>query len=200
MALAPVVSDCQWDSEGGAVSIPGQWASDCTAQSSSGQERWYAVQTRSRHEKTVASLLQCYGVHTYLPLVSEVHNWSDRRKTVQVPLFSGYVFIRSIDSNEELSKVIRTEGVVSILGAGLRGTPVPNVEIESIRRLLAQKIPYQNHVFMDAGQRVRIRGGALDGVEGILLSQKSETSLVISVNMIQRSLAMRIDGYEVEAI
>lgn len=200
MALAPVIRDCQWDSEGGAVSTAGRWTAEYGASSNTRTEKWYAIQTRSRHEKSVANLLQCYGVHTYLPLVSEVHTWSDRHKTVQVPLFSGYVFIHSVDSNEELSKVIRTEGVVGIVGAGQRGAPIPKEEIETVRRLLTHEIPCRNHIFLDIGQRVRIRGGALDGVEGILLSQKSETSLVVSVNMIQRSLAIRIEGYEAEAI
>jgi transcription antitermination factor NusG len=99
-----------------------------------------------------------------------------------------------------MSRVIRTEGVVFVLGNRSRGTAIPSEEIDSIKALLIHKIPYRNHTFLEIGQMVRIRGGALNGVEGILLEQKSETSLVISVNMIQRSLAMRVDGYEIEAI
>lgn len=200
MACAPVSGGCQWDSEGEAVSCIGLHSPHYLTPSVIHGLRWYAVQTRSRHEKSVANSLQSYGIHSYLPLVPEVHKWSDRRKTVQIPLFSGYVFLHSADSDEEMSRVIRTEGVVNILGFRPRGTPIPNEEIESIQALLAKKVPFRNHTFLEVGQRVRIRGGALDGVEGILLAQKSETSLVVSVKMIQRSLAMRIDGYDVEAI
>ena len=200
MALMPAIGGDRWDSEGEAVSAAGQWASHCLSAATSDEQHWYAVLTRSRHEKSVASLLQSYGVNTYLPLVSEVHNWSDRRKKIQVPLFSGYVFVRSSDSNVAMSKVIRTEGVVCVLGTQLHATPIPDHEIEFIQRMLDSKIPYRNHAFLEIGQRVRVRGGALDGIEGILRSQKNETSLVISVNMIQRSIAIRIDGYEVEAI
>jgi transcription antitermination factor NusG len=200
MAFAPIVGDCRWDSEGEAVSSIDRRPPQYLTPSGASEQHWYALQTRSRHEKSVANLLQTYGICAYLPLVPEVHEWSDRRKTVQVPLFSGYVFIRSSDTNDAMSRIIRTDGVVNVLGCRPRGTPIPNEEIESVKALLAHKIPYRNHTFPEIGQRVRIRGGALNGVEGILLAQKSETSLVISVNMIQRSLAMRIDGYEVEAV
>jgi transcription antitermination factor NusG len=199
MAFAPFIGDCRWDSKGEAVSINAPIPLSLT-QPATREQHWYAVQTRSRHEKSVTTLLQTYGIHAYLPLVPEVHEWSDRRKTVQVPLFSGYVFVHTSDSNDAISRIIRTEGVVFVLGNRSRGTPIPSEEIDSIKALLTHKIPYRNHSFLEIGQRVRIRGGALNGVEGILLEQKSETSLVISVNMIQRSLAMRVDGYEIEAI
>lgn len=200
MALTPVIGGSRWDSEGEAISALGQWSSSGLVIDPPLDERWYAVLTRSRHEKSVATLLQTYGIHSYLPLITEVHDWSDRRKKVEVPLFSGYVFVRIDDSNEAMSRVVRTDGVVCILGMRSHGTPIPENEIESIRKMLDHKIPYRNHTFLEIGQRVRVRGGALDGVEGILLAQKSETSLVISVNMIQRSIAMRIDGYEVELV
>lgn len=200
MALTPVIGGSRWDSEGEAISALWQWPSSGLVNDLPLDERWYAVLTRSRHEKSVEGLLQTYGIQSYLPLISEVHDWSDRRKKVEVPLFSGYVFVRIDDSNEAMSRVIRTEGIVCILGTRSRGTPIPEEEIKSIKKMLEHKIPYRNHTFLEIGQRVRIRGGALDGIEGILLAQKNETSLVISINMIQRSIAMRIEGYEVELV
>lgn len=200
MAFAPVLGDCRWDSKGEAVPFIDQLHPHCLTPSGTLEQHWYAVQTRSRHEKSVASMLQTYSIHAYLPLVPEVHHWSDRWKTIEVPLFSGYVFVRSAGSNEAMSRVIRTDGVVTILGGRRCGTPIPDEEIESIKRLLQHNVPYRNHAFLDIGQRVRIRNGALKGIEGILIAQKGETALVISVNMIQRSIAMQIDGYEVEAI
>ena len=200
MALASPYGGCRWDSEGEAISTAGEWTSDYLPAATTVEECWYAVLTRSRREKLVANLLRTYGVQAYLPLVSEVHNWSDRRKTVEVPLFPGYVFVRSVDSNQAMSRVIRTEGVVRVLGTHSRGTPIPDDEIDAIKKMLDHKIPYRNHTFLEIGKRVRIRGGALDGVEGILLAHKSETSMVISITMIQRSLAIRIDGYQVEPV
>ncbi len=163
------------------------------------QERWYAVQTRARHEKMVAAKLDKFNVATYLPIVTEVHHWSDRRKTVQLPLFPGYVFIHVPNLDEARTVLFRLEGFVGIVGNG-QGISIPDEQIESVRTLLTKNARYQNHPFLKLGQRVRIRGGALDGVEGILLERRGETSLVVSIDLIQRSLAVRIDGYDVEAI
>ena len=148
----------------------------------------------------MAAQLHGHGIHTYLPLVPEVHRWSDRRKVVDVPLFPGYAFIRSANSVETTAKVVRIDGVVSMVGTRPCGTPIPQEEIEAIQRLLTNDIPYVNHPFLKVGQRVRVRGGALDGVEGILLARTGEISLVISVEMIQRSLAVRIEGLDLQPV
>ena len=198
MALAPVLGGCGWGPRGEAVSSDSLWSSLLAP--SNAEERWYAVQTRSRHEKVVAAQLHGHGIHTYLPLVPEVHRWSDRRKVVEVPLFPGYAFIRSVNSAETAAKVVRTDGVVSIVGARPCGTPIPEEEIEAIQRLLTNEISYVNHPFLKIGQRVRVRGGALDGVEGILLERKGETSLVVSIELVQRSLAVHVEGLDFEAI
>jgi transcription antitermination factor NusG len=163
-------------------------------------KNWYAVQTRSRHEKKVAAWLADNGIQAYLPLVREVHLWSDRRKVVEVPLFPGYAFIRSSGSAATAVRVFQTDGVVSMVGPGLCGTPIPDQEIEAVQRLLAHETPCMNHPFLKVGQKVRIRGGALDGIEGILLACKSENRLVVSVEMIQRSLAVPIEGYDVQVL
>ena len=195
MAPVPTSALCQWDSQDGGV------PADVLAgrQSTSREHRWYAIQTRSRHEKVVATRLGNHGIHTYLPTVAEVHRWSDRRRLVHVPLFPGYAFIRSGDPAETIAIVMRTEGVLGVLGAGLYGTPIPDEEIKAITRVLAERIPYANHPFLNIGQRVRVRGGPLDGVEGILLARKREAALVISIEMIRRSLAVCIEGYDVQA-
>ncbi len=195
MASVPASALCQWDSEGGGVPAEALIG----RQSASSEHRWYAIQTRSRHEKVVATRLANHGIHTYLPTIAEVHRWSDRRKLLHVPLFPGYAFIRSGNPAETIALVMRTEGVLGVLGAGLHGTPIPDEEIEVIARVLAERIPYANHPFLNIGQRVRVRGGPLDGVEGILLARKGETALVISVEMIRRSLAVCIEGYDVQA-
>jgi transcription antitermination factor NusG len=189
----------KWESEGEAVI--GAQASTCCGMASPGTaERWYAVQTRSRHEKKVAARLQDSGVYTYLPLVPQVHHWSDRRKLIDVPLFPGYAFIRAANYTQTAATVVRTGGVVTIVGAGARGTAIPDEQIAAIQTVLAQQFPCTTQPFLKIGQRVRVRGGALDGLQGILLARKGETSLVISVEMIQRSLAVRIDGFDVEPV
>jgi len=161
---------------------------------------WYAIHTLSRHEKFVVSQLQDRGITTFLPLVSQLRVWSDRRKLVQLPLFSGYVFVRVVLSGEARVQVLRTDGVVSFVGVRGEGIPIPDRQIEGIQILLNNHIPSVSYPFLKLGQRVRIRGGCMDGVEGILVGRKGDRSLVISVELIQRSLAIRIEGYDVEMI
>jgi transcription elongation factor/antiterminator RfaH len=159
---------------------------------------WYAIQTRSRHEKGVEQRLKSQGVATYLPLMAQVHRWSDRRKLVQVPLFPGYAFIHTNAAAETIAKVNRTHGVVGVLGASGCATPIPDQEIENIQILVANGASWENYPFLQVGQRVRIRGGAFDGVEGVLLEKKGENRLVVSIELIQRSLAVRLEGCGIE--
>jgi transcription antitermination factor NusG len=162
-------------------------------------ENWYAVQTRARHEKSVETRLQERGVTTFLPIVTEVHRWSDRKKVVQLPLFGCYVFAKIAATNVDRLRVLRVDGVLSLVGTRGEGTPIPDDQIESIRILLEERTPWCSHPFLRIGQRVRIRSGALDGIEGILTSRNGDRTLVISVDALQRSLAVRVEGYEVEA-
>ena len=164
------------------------------------QPHWYAVRTRSRHEKLVAKQLQNQGIESFLPVVTQTHNWSDRRKQVEMPLFSGYAFLRMIHSPDDRVRVLRTQGVVSFVGVQGTGTPIPDHQIEYIKTLVASRIPYEERPFLRVGQRVRVRGGALDGVQGILVAENGDRSLVISIEPIQRSLYVRVAGYDVEAV
>jgi len=159
---------------------------------------WYAVHTRARHEKKVAKQLQEKGVTTFLPLVTQTHRWSDRRKVIELPLFPCYAFARL--APQMRLPALQTPGVLSIVGAHGVGAPIPNKEIEDIQTLLAQNVTSSLYPFIKVGQRVRIRGGCLDGVEGILVAEKSNRRLVVSVELIQRSVSVQINGYEVEAI
>ena len=163
-------------------------------------ESWYAVHTRARHERVVAQRLMDQGVTTFLPLVTEVHRWSDRKKSVELPLFGCYVFVRLSPTGEERLRVLRVDGVFKFVGARGLGTPIAEAQINAVRTLIGQQIPWSAHPFLQIGQRVRVRGGALDGVEGILVSRDQDNTLVVSVDAIQRSLAVRIQGYDVEPI
>ena len=163
-------------------------------------ENWYALHTRPRHEKIVTQRLEERGVTTFLPLLTQVHRWSDRKKKVELPLFSCYVFARFAPKRDERLRVLRVEGVFSLVGAQGEGAPIPIDQIEAIRSLMECGVPWASHSYLTIGQRVRIRSGALDGMEGILLSRNGDQSLVISIDAIQRSLSVRVEGYEVEAI
>lgn len=165
----------------------------------SGQSEWYAVQTRSRHEKKVAAELVEKQIVSYLPLLSQVHRWSDRRKVVQLPLFPGYVFVQAqLEPNVRVA-ILRVCGVLWFVGTQREATAIPDSQIEDIRALLSAKIALAPYPFLKVGQRVRVRGGALDGLEGILVSN-GQKRLVISVESIQRSLSITIEGYDIEPI
>jgi transcription antitermination factor NusG len=162
--------------------------------------RWYALHTRARHEKAVERRLRDQGMETFLPIAIEVHRWTDRKKKVEVPLFSCYVFVRCALSAEDRKRVYQVESVHGFVGVGGASLPIPDEEIESIQMVVTQDAPWRAHPFLKVGQRVRVRGGAMDGVEGVFLSENGDHSLIISVEAIQRSMAVRIDGYDVEPV
>jgi transcription antitermination factor NusG len=161
---------------------------------------WYAIRTRSRHEKVVATQLEGLEVEHFLPLVKSLHRWSDRQKQVELPLFPGYAFVRLDYTSEHRLRVVKTHGVVGFVGSRGEATPIPDHQIEGVRALLTQDVPFKNHAFLRVGQRIRIRGGSLDGVEGILIEQKKARTLVLSIEPIQRSISVDLEGYDVEAV
>jgi transcription antitermination factor NusG len=161
---------------------------------------WYAVHTLARHEKRVAAQFEEKGVRTFLPLLHQVHKWSDRKASVDVPMFSCYAFVRITQMGVGRLKVLRTPGVLAFVGSKGQGTPIPDEQIESLQTAIREKIPCAAHPFIRIGQRVRIRGGSLDGTQGILVRQGSQQSVVISVELLQRSIAIRAEGYDIEPV
>ncbi|MBI1787492.1 MAG: UpxY family transcription antiterminator [Acidobacteria bacterium] len=162
--------------------------------------RWYVVQTRSRFEKAVRSELAAQGMENYLPAVTELHQWKDRRKLVDQPLFPGYVFVRFTDAAESRRHVLRIQGVVRLLGGFGGIEPVPDEEIESIQRLLESTQSCFAHPFLREGAWVRVRRGVLRGMEGWLVRVKNRTRLVLSISLLSQSVATEIDAKDVEVI
>ena len=111
-------------------------------------ENWYAVHTRARHERVVAQRLTEQGVNTFLPLVTEVHRWSDRRKSVELPLFGCYVFVKLAPTGEERLKVLRIDSVLKFVGARGLGTPIAEAQIDAVRTLIGQQLPWSTHPFL----------------------------------------------------
>lgn len=133
-------------------------------------------------------------------MFQQMHRWSDRWSKVDVPLFSCYVFVRIAQTIGERLQVLRTPGVFGFVGSERQGTPIPDAQIEHLRKAISEKVPCALHPFIRTGQRVRIRGGALDGVEGILMRQGAEQSIVLSVELLRRSVSIRVDGYDLELV
>lgn len=161
---------------------------------------WYAVRTRARHEKRVCALLQEKAVPVFLPLVQQIHRWSDRQARVEVPLFSCYLFVRILAAVETRLRVLETPGALGLAGSRKEGTPVADSEIDSLRAAISAKAAFQTHPFTSAGLRVRVRGGALDGVEGIVAGESTNRRIVLTVEILRRSVSVGVEGYDLELI
>lgn len=161
---------------------------------------WFAVHTYPRHEKSVASHLALKGVEHHLPLITALHQWSDRRKEVELPLFPCYVFVQILPVAERRVQVLQVPGVLGFVGSRGEGTPIPESQIEDIRTLLKNKIHVDPYPFLKVGQRVHICGSYLDGVEGILIRRNGRRRLIISVDALERSFSICVEGLQVEAV
>ena len=161
-------------------------------------ERWYAVQTRSRFEKVVRAEFAARGIEHYLATFEDVHQWKDRKKLVELPLFSGYIFARVTDTDAERLRILRTNGVVRILGSAGGIEPIPDYEIEAIRQLLLSGKRCYTHPFIREGAWVKVRRGPLAGIEGRLVRVKNQTRLVLSVELLSQSVATEVDAWDVQ--
>ena len=162
--------------------------------------RWYAVWTRSRQEKMSAEILSSFGVEHYLPLKSEIRQWSDRKQSVEVPLFSGYLFVYVNAFGSNRLQVLKVPGIVSFVGNQTGPLPIPDEQIEGIRTVLTVRANCTVQPLFKEGDRVRVIRGPLTGVEGTLARTNSESRLFISVDMIQQSLAVSVSPEDVEFI
>jgi transcription termination/antitermination protein NusG len=153
--------------------------------------QWYAVYTRSRHEKRVASRLGEKEIEVFLPLRKVLRRWKDRRKEILLPLFSSYVFVR-IPNMQKLS-VLQTPGVVQILSEGNKLVPIPVEQIVSIQMLVESGLHYDPYPYLKEGTLVGVVRGPLSGVQGILVEKRKKHLLVLSVDLIQQSAVLQVD-------
>ena len=164
------------------------------------EKSWYAIRTRPRFEKKVVGELQYKEVETFLPLSNVTRQWSDRKAQVQLPIFPGYVFVRIAASLPNRVTILRTNGVLNFVGPRDVGAPINDEEIESVRAIVGQGVEFEPYPYLHTGDKVCIRGGPLEGVTGVLEAINGDKSLVISVNLIQRSISMRVEGFRVEPV
>ncbi len=160
------------------------------------QPHWYAVYTRSRHEKTVAEQLVHKSVDHFLPLYETIRKWKNGNFKVRLPLFPGYLFVH-IPLRERL-RVLQVPGVVQLVGSSGVPLALPQAEIETIRDALTKGLQAHPHPYLKVGSRVRIISGPLEGLQGILLRKKGRLRLVVSVDLIMRSISIDVDASEVE--
>lgn len=161
------------------------------------EPHWYAAYTCANHEKRVAGQLVERNVEHFLPLYSSVRRWRDRRVTLEMPLFPGYVFVRL--ALRERLRVLQIPSVVRLVGFGGLPTALPDDELEILRSGLCESLRAQPHPYLQAGKRARVVRGPLAGMQGIVVRRKNRTRLVLSFDLIQRSMAIELDEDDLAA-
>jgi transcription antitermination factor NusG len=159
------------------------------------EKHWYAVYTCANHEKQVAGEAAARGVEHFLPLYSSVRRWKDRRLTLELPLFPGYLFVR-LELCDRL-RVLQIPSVVRLVGFNGEAVAVPDEEIAILRSGLSKGSGVEPHPFLTVGRRVQVIRGPFAGLQGILLRRRGSFRIVISVEFIQRSLAISVDAADV---
>jgi transcription antitermination factor NusG len=159
------------------------------------ESAWYALYTRHQHEKAVARVLSGKGFQVFLPLYDAVRRWKDRTKQISLPLFPCYVFLQGVHRRLD---ILSTPGVHSVVSSEGRPAPISEEEIEAIRRMIESKALIEPHPFLKTGDWIRVKAGPLAGVEGILVRKKNQWRLVVSVELLQKSVAVEVDASSVE--
>jgi transcription antitermination factor NusG len=166
----------------------------CAAMDRSPQ--WFAAYTTPRHEKHVSELLAEQQIETFLPLYRAARQWKKSRPVVlELPLFPTYVFVRT--DRHSRGSVLSTPGVMSIVGSSKEPWPLPDCEIEALRRGM-RTLKVEPHPYLKVGERVRVKAGVMKGVEGILVRKKNEFRVVLSLDAIMQSVALEVDASDLE--
>jgi len=164
------------------------------------EPKWYAVYTKSRHEKVAEATLKSRGVTAFLPLREVLSQWKDRKKVINVPLFPSYLFVRI--GLGDIQNVIYTKGVLRLVGCN--GTPVsvPTEQIEAIMKVVQNKLKYDPYPYLGIGRDVMIKRGPLQGVVGKIIDKKksSKHTVVISIDLIKRSVSIEVDVLDIEPL
>jgi transcription antitermination factor NusG len=162
------------------------------------EPRWYAAYTCARHEMKVAEQLVRRSVEHFLPLYQSVRQWKDRKVRLQLPLFPGYVFVRL--ALRDRLQAMQVPGVAKLVGFNGVPATLPQEEIEAVRIGLANGVCAEPYPYITVGRRIRVSAGPLAGLQGILVKRKKTARIVVSVELIQRAMAVEIDEADVEAV
>jgi len=160
--------------------------------------RWYAAYTCARHEKCVARQLEVRGIDFFLPLYRSLRRWKDRRKMIDLALFPGYVFVRMALENR--FRILGLPGMVRLVSFDGKPAALPEQEIEALRTGLSQQVYAEPHPYLQVGRRVRVEHGPLTGLQGFLVRKKDKCRLVISLDLIQRSISAEVDAADVQPV
>jgi transcription antitermination factor NusG len=162
------------------------------------EPHWYAVYTCANHEKRIAAQFNERAIEHFLPLYETVRHWKDRRVRIALPLFPGYIFVRHSLRNR--LEILQVPGVVRLVGFNNVAAPLPTEDITTLRSGLNRSSGAEPHPYLTVGRRVRIVRGPLEGLEGILVRRKGRFRVVLTLQLIQRSVVVDLDTNDVLAI
>ena len=171
---------------------------DSSRELSYADSHWYAITTQPRHEKAVAERLQFKAIETFLPLITARSRWKDRSVLIDRPIFPGYVFTRIVLRDRQ--QVFSVPGVVKMLSCNGSAAGIDDAEIDAVRLCLMSGRAPEPHPFLQAGERVRVRSGALAGLQGLVTRQKNHCRIVVSIPLIHQSVAVEIDAHLLEPL
>ncbi len=168
-------------------------SSECPTEA---RAQWYAAYTCARHERLVSRQLEDRGIEAFLPLYRSIRRWKDRRKELELPLFPGYVFVRV--ARQERLRVLQIPSVVHFVGSHNGPIPLENTEIQRLRDGLENGIHAEPHPYLKIGDRMRVKCGPLAGMEGILLRKKDSLRIVLSLDLLMRSIAVEVEAADLQ--
>ncbi len=157
---------------------------------------WFALYTQHRHEKAIARFISGKGLEVFLPLYKTAHRWKDRMKELELPLFPNYVFVLS--NSTQRAAVLSTPGVYDFVRLSGAPAPIPQEEIDAVRLAVGHRLNAEPHPFLKSGDRVRVKSGPLEGLEGILIRKKNFYRLVLSVELLVKSISVEVEACDVE--
>ena len=182
------------------IGLPGSAAREYFQASRLGDSLpWYAVMTRARHESKVLKLLQEKAFECFLPRVSEVRQWKDRKQRIEIPLFANYLFVRADLVGADRFRILSTLGVLQIVSHGTAPAPVLSDEINTIRAALAYR-SCKALPTVTVGQRVKVLNGCLSGVEGRVIRPSPPVTIAVNIGSIHQAISVQLDGFEICAI
>jgi transcription termination/antitermination protein NusG len=161
---------------------------------------WYALYTRSRFEKKMLSELTDRSIEVFLPMREILSRWKDRKKRIWIPLFPGYIFVNHADTPENRFRILNIPGAVRFVGLEGHANPIPEEQIQDVRRFLESSIAIDSYPYMPVGTRVEVIAGPLKGIQGILVEKRGRFRFVIQVDLIRQAVSVEIDASDVRPV
>jgi transcription antitermination factor NusG len=162
--------------------------------------KWYALYTRSRFEKKMLSELTDRSIEVFLPMREILSRWKDRKKRIWIPLFPGYIFVNHVDTPENRFRILNIPGAVRFVGFVGHADPVPEEQLQYIRRFLESSLSIDPYPYMQVGTRVEVTAGPLKGIQGLLIEKRGRFRFVLQVDLIRQAISIEIDASDVRPV